>query len=93
MVFKKQNKTERSSFGNICNGMYIVHTEGKNNTADGTYYTVFQFYTFKKIFNHRNISILFVMGVLYIFFQKTATFNKTLIFKRVKLLAFKCFIV
>lgn len=93
MVLQKQNKTKGSALRNVCNGVYIIHTEGKNYSAESTYYAVFKLYAFKKIFNHQNMDILYVMGVLYIFFQKTATFNKRLILKNRKLLAFKYFIV
>ena len=93
MMLKKQNKPQRTALRYIGNGVNIVHPEGKNNSAESTDYAVFRFYAFNKIFNHQNPYILYEIAVLYIVFQKIATFNKRLILKKGKLLAFKLVIV
>ena len=93
MVLEKKNQSQGAALGNICHGVNIIHSEGKNNSAESADYAVFRFYAFNKIFNHQKPFILCVMAVLYIVFQKTATFNKRLIFKKGKLLAFKLVIV
>ena len=93
MVLEKKNQSQSAALGNICYGVNIIHSEGKNNSAESTDYAVFRFYAFKKIFNHQKPYILYEIAVLYIVFQKIATFNKRLILKKGKLLAFKLVIV
>ena len=40
MVLEKKNQSQSAALGNICHGVNIIHSEGKNNSAESADYAV-----------------------------------------------------